>query len=183
MKTKTAAMLIALSLLAAGCGGRGGEFGDDAMGMGAGYSGADGMGMGGLGSVSSGGLGTAGMATSFLPGTTISDRVLFSVDQWSLSPEATAILDQQVGWLQQNPGAPINIEGHADERGTRDYNIALSARRASAVRNYMVARGVPDARISTTPYGRERPAATCPDESCWAQNRRAVTVVTGGAGV
>jgi peptidoglycan-associated lipoprotein len=184
MRITSAGALVALSLLAAGCGGRGGgEFGDDAMGMGTGYEGGAGMGMGGLGAVGAGGLGTAQMTTSFLPGTNISDRVLFAVDQWSLSPEATAILDQQVGWLQGNPGAPITVEGHADERGTRDYNIALSARRAAAVRNYMVARGVPDARISTTPYGRERPVATCPSESCWAQNRRAVTVVAGGAGV
>ena len=91
-------------------------------------------------------------------------------------------LDAQVGWLLANPGA-IEIEGHADERGTEQYNIQLGARRAAAVRDYMVSRGVPDSRISTNTFGRARPVATCADESCWSQNRRAVTVVAAGAGV
>ena len=98
-------------------------------------------------------------------------------------PEAIGILNAQVGWLTQNPAAPILIEGHADERGTGEYNMALGSSRASAVRNYMVSQGIPDSRISIITYGRERPVATCDNESCWSQNRRAVTVVTGGAGV
>jgi peptidoglycan-associated lipoprotein len=92
------------------------------------------------------------------------------------------ILDAQIGWLAANPTLPILIEGHADERGTGEYNMALGASRASAVRNYMVSWGIPDTRISIITFGRERPVATCADESCFAQNRRAVTVVTGGAG-
>jgi peptidoglycan-associated lipoprotein len=117
-----------------------------------------------------------------LPGSAISDRVLFAVDQTTLSPEAVGIIEQQVGWLLANPDLPVEIEGHADERGTEQYNVQLGARRAAAVRDYMVSRGVPDARLSTNTFGRARPVATCADESCWSQNRRAVTVVTG-AGV
>lgn len=113
-----------------------------------------------------------------LPGSNISDRVLFAVDQTTLSPQAMGILDQQIGWLQANPGA-VEIEGHADERGTEQYNIQLGARRAAAVRDYMVSRGIPDGRISTNTFGRARPVATCADEGCWSQNRRAVTVVAG----
>jgi peptidoglycan-associated lipoprotein len=174
LRPKTAALL-ALALLAAGCAGRGGP-GDDIFAEGAGYSGGA---AGGTGVPA----GAGGLSTSFLPGTDISDRVFFAVDQATLSPEATAVIDAQVGWLQANPGMPILVEGHADERGTREYNLALGARRASAVRNHMVARGIPDARVSTITFGRERPVATCSDESCFTQNRRAVTVVTGAPGV
>jgi peptidoglycan-associated lipoprotein len=178
MRLSTAGALLAVALLAAGCGGRAGTGAGD-MGMGTGFDGvAPGMGAG-----AGAGFGAGGIGSSTLPGTDISDRVFFAVDQSTLSPEATATLSRQVQWLSQNPGTPINIEGHADERGTREYNIALSARRAAAVRNYMVANGIPDGRISTTPFGRERPVATCPSESCWSQNRRAVTVVTGAPGV
>lgn len=147
---------------------------------GQGYSGAGGPGAGGIGSgtIGTGGLGGGGV----LPGTNIGDTVWFLVDQSTLGGQATAILDQQIGWLAANPGR-IEIEGHADERGTDQYNIQLGARRAAAVRDYMVSRGIPDTRISTNTFGRARPIATCADESCWAQNRRAVTVVAAGAGV
>jgi peptidoglycan-associated lipoprotein len=114
-----------------------------------------------------------------LPGTNTSDRVLFLVDQSTLGGDAIGTLNAQIGWLMQNPGTPIEIQGHADERGTGEYNMALGSSRASAVRNYMVSQGIPDSRISIITFGRERPVATCPDESCFAQNRRAVTVVTG----
>ncbi|MER2510800.1 OmpA family protein [Amaricoccus sp.] len=124
---------------------------------------------------------TGGVYGGTLPGSAISDRVLFAVDQSTLSAEAIGTLNQQIGWLTQNPGQ-ITIEGHADERGTRDYNFQLGSSRASAVRNYMVSQGVPDTRISIITYGRERPVATCAEENCFAQNRRAVTVVTGGPG-
>ncbi|MEM8789198.1 MAG: peptidoglycan-associated lipoprotein Pal [Pseudomonadota bacterium] len=113
----------------------------------------------------------------------IGDRVLFAVDQSTLTPQAQATLDQQAAWLVQRPGAQIVIEGHADEQGTREYNFRLSARRASAVRDYLVTKGVSDGQLSTTPFGKERPEAVCSNESCWSQNRRAVTVVTGGLGV
>jgi peptidoglycan-associated lipoprotein len=139
-----------------------------------GFSGTEGS----LGALGPGGAAGGGM----LPGSAVSDRVLFAVDQTTLSPEAIATLDAQIGWLQQNPAASILIEGHADERGTGEYNMALGSSRASAVRNYMVSQGIPDSRISIITFGRERPVATCADEGCWSQNRRAVTVVTGGAG-
>jgi peptidoglycan-associated lipoprotein len=112
----------------------------------------------------------------------IGDRVHFAVDQSTLSPQARNILDLQAQWLLAKPGLPITVEGHADEQGTRQYNLSLSARRASSVRDYLVTKGVPDGRLSTLPFGKERPLAICSDESCWAKNRRAVTVVSGGAG-
>jgi len=114
---------------------------------------------------------------------TIGDTVLFVVDQSSLTPTAIAILDQQAAWLNTNPAATITIEGHADEQGTRDYNLALGSRRASSVRDYLVAQGVADTRISVVSYGKERPIAICSNESCWSQNRRAVTIVTSGGPV
>ncbi|MBL4750977.1 MAG: peptidoglycan-associated lipoprotein Pal [Amylibacter sp.] len=113
---------------------------------------------------------------------TIGDRVLFAVDQSTLSPEATGILDGQANWLLQNTQYVVTIEGHADEQGTREYNLALGARRASASRNYLVDRGVADNRIKTLTYGKERPLAICSSEECWSQNRRAVTVVGAGLG-
>ncbi len=112
---------------------------------------------------------------------TIGDTVLFPVDQTALSDTAIAILNAQAAWLNANPAATVLIEGHADEQGTRDYNMALGSRRASAVRDYLVAQGVADARISIISYGKERPIAICSNESCWSQNRRAVTIVTSGA--
>lgn len=112
----------------------------------------------------------------------VGDRVFFLVDQSTLTPQAMATLDAQANWLKQYPAAVITIEGHADEQGTREYNIALSARRASAVRNYLVTRGISDGQLSTIPFGKERPVAVCSDESCYSQNRRAVTVVSGGLG-
>ena len=172
MKKVTTGALVAMALLAAGCARNSDVTIPDG---GAGYLGGDGA-LGGAG------LGAGGIGGGTLPGSTVSDRVLFAVDQSTLSPEAIGILNAQIGWLQQNPGAPILIEGHADERGTTEYNLALGSSRASAVRNYMVSQGIPDSRISIITYGRERPVATCADESCFAQNRRAVTVVTGGAG-
>jgi peptidoglycan-associated lipoprotein len=111
----------------------------------------------------------------------VGDRVHFVVDQSTLTPQAQEILRRQAAWLRQYPQVTVQIEGHADERGTREYNIALSARRASATREFLVAQGVQPARLSTIAYGKERPVALCDAESCWNQNRRAVTVVTGGA--
>lgn len=129
------------------------------------------------------GFGLGAVTGSTLPGSAVSDTVRFAVDQATLGPDALATLDAQVGWLASNPGGRIDIEGHADERGTEQYNIQLGARRAAAVRDYMVSRGIPDSRISTNTFGRARPVATCADESCWSQNRRSVTVVAGGPGV
>ncbi|TYB80942.1 peptidoglycan-associated lipoprotein Pal [Maritimibacter fusiformis] len=113
---------------------------------------------------------------------TIGDRVLFAVDQSTLSPEAQNILTKQAAWLGENPEYTALIEGHADEQGTREYNLALGARRASAVQSFLIDRGVAPNRLKTISYGKERPLAICSDESCYAQNRRAVTVLTAGVG-
>ena len=100
----------------------------------------------------------------------------------TLSPEAQGTLDLQAAWLAQRSG-PITIEGHADEQGTTDYNIALSNRRAAAVRDYLVTKGIPDQRLSINGFGKARPVAVCSDESCWSQNRRSVTVFSEVPGV
>jgi len=111
----------------------------------------------------------------------VGDRVLFLVDQFTLSPEAKAVLDGQAEWLVLNSDFQALIEGHADEQGTTEYNLALSARRANAVKEYLVSKGVADSRMRTVPYGKERPAELCANESCYALNRRAVTVIAAGA--
>ncbi|MBE3639997.1 peptidoglycan-associated lipoprotein Pal [Mangrovicoccus algicola] len=113
----------------------------------------------------------------------VGDRVLFPVDQSSLTAEARGILDGQARWLSSNPSFSAVIEGHADEQGTREYNLALGARRASAVYDYLVSRGIPSSRLRTVSYGKERPIEVCSEESCYAKNRRAVTSVSSGAGV
>ena len=110
----------------------------------------------------------------------IGDRVLFVVNQSSLTPEGIEILNGQANWLLQYTDRTVSVEGHADEQGTREYNLALGARRASAVQNYLVSRGVADSRIRTVTFGKERPIEICSEESCWSRNRRAVTVVAGG---
>jgi len=109
------------------------------------------------------------------------DMVYFSSDSSDLTPEAQQTLAEQARWLQQYPAHQIMIEGHADERGTREYNLALGARRAQSVRNYLAQQGVPHARMRTISYGKERPVAVCDDISCWSQNRRAQTVLGGAA--
>ncbi|WP_375398251.1 peptidoglycan-associated lipoprotein Pal [uncultured Sphingomonas sp.] len=106
-----------------------------------------------------------------------SDTIHFALDQYDIDAEARAILDSQAQWLMKWPDRRITIEGHADERGTREYNLALGDRRANAAKNYLAARGVEAARISTISYGKERPIALGSDEASWAQNRRAVTIV------
>jgi peptidoglycan-associated lipoprotein len=107
------------------------------------------------------------------------DLVYFSTDSTELSVESQQTLMNQVRWLKQYPENPITIEGHADERGTREYNIALGAKRAQTVRNFLVQQGINPARIRTASFGKERPVAVCNDISCWSQNRRAQTVVNG----
>lgn len=110
----------------------------------------------------------------------VGDRVFFESDSSELTPTAQGTLDKQARWLQQYARFNFTVEGHADERGTREYNFALGARRAEAAKNYLVARGIPGARIHTVSYGKERPVAVCNDISCWSQNRRAVTVLAVG---
>lgn len=110
----------------------------------------------------------------------VGDRVLFAVDQSSLTPEGRATLEGQAVWLLQNADFTAVIEGHADEQGTREYNLALGARRADAARSYLVGQGVQPNRLQVVSYGKERPVEVCSDESCYAKNRRAVTVLAGG---
>lgn len=104
------------------------------------------------------------------------DRVLFDTDKFDIDAEDQATLRSQAAWLARYPGKRVTVEGHADERGTRDYNIALGERRANAAKNYLASLGVDAARISTISYGKERPEALGSDEESWARNRRAVTV-------
>ncbi|CAN5417171.1 hypothetical protein BH09PSE4_BH09PSE4_23650 [soil metagenome] len=106
-----------------------------------------------------------------------SDTVHFGTDSFDIDPEARAVLDTQAAWLQKFPTVRITIEGHCDERGTREYNLALGDRRANAAKNYLAARGISSDRITTISYGKERPVAMGSDEGSWAQNRRAVTIV------
>jgi len=146
-----------------------------------GRGGAGGTGIGGAG-----GRGGSGVAGAASPGSAqdfvvnVGDRVFFDSDSTELNASATATLDKQANWLNQYGTYAFTIEGHADERGTREYNFALGARRAESAKNYLIAKGVSGSRIKTISYGKERPVAVCDDISCWSQNRRAVTVLKGG---
>jgi peptidoglycan-associated lipoprotein len=131
-----------------------------------------------------GGVGGAGAAS---PGSqqdfvvNVGDRVFFESDSTDLTSQSRATLDKQAQWLSTYNRYAFIIEGHADERGTREYNIALGARRAQAVRDYLASRGVEPSRMRTISYGKERPVAVCNDISCWSQNRRAVTVLNASS--
>ncbi|MBZ8118592.1 peptidoglycan-associated lipoprotein Pal [Roseovarius sp. LXJ103] len=109
---------------------------------------------------------------------TVGDRILFPVDQFTLTADARATLDGQATWLMTNTDFDAVIEGHADEQGTREYNLALGARRANSVQEYLLSRGVPGNRMRVVSFGKERPIELCSAESCYAQNRRAVTVIS-----
>jgi peptidoglycan-associated lipoprotein len=128
-----------------------------------------------------GGAATPGSAQDFV--VNVGDRVFFETDSTDLTSTATATLDKQASWLQQYPRYTFTIEGHADERGTREYNFSLSARRAQAVRDYLASRGIAANRMRQVSYGKERPVAVCNDISCWSQNRRAVSLLDAGGGV
>ncbi len=148
--------------------------------FGAGGAGANGAG----GFVDTNGLGDPNDPTSIAYfNQTVGDRVLFAVDQSTLSPEGRTVLEGQSQWLAANPNYAIIIEGHADEQGTREYNLALGARRAAAVQQFLMAQGVAPDRMKTISYGKERPIEICSDESCYSRNRRAVTVLSMGSGV
>ena len=151
------ALAVALALIAAGCASQ-----QMTQGVGAGA-----------------GPGTPGSLQDFQ--VSVGDRVFFETDSSSLDGAAQAILDREAQWLAQYPSYSFTVEGHADERGTREYNLALGARRAQAVRDYLASRGVAQSRMSTISFGKERPVAVCNDISCWSQNRRAVTVLNAGA--
>jgi len=144
----------------------------------------------GSGGATSGGTGTTVASTTqpatentIVPGSqedlvvNIGDRVFFAFDKHNLTADARATLERQAAWLTQHPQVTVIIEGHADERGTREYNIALGDRRATSARDYLISLGIDASRISTISYGKERPAVAGSNEEAWAQNRRAVTVV------
>ncbi len=170
MMIKTALVLLALSTAACTK--------PDRFGTGAGDANAGLNGPGGIDQSALGGAGDPRSPAYFSQ--TIGDRVLFVVDQSNLTPQGIATLDGQAGWLQTNNDYLAIIEGHADEQGTREYNLALGARRANAVREYLISKGIPSNRIRTVSYGKERPIAVCSDETCYSQNRRAVTVISIG---
>src|SRR5215475_9425957 len=129
----------------------------------------------------------AGLAGNAAPGSAqdfvvnVGDRVFFESDSSELTPQSIATLDKQAQWLARYDRYAFTVEGHADERGTREYNIALGARRAQAVRDYLISRGVQANRMRTISYGKERPVAVCNDISCWSQNRRSVTVLNASS--
>jgi peptidoglycan-associated lipoprotein len=162
-----------------------------AQGYGNGAGGPGGVGVGALGAGGAGGAGGVGGAGAMngrtnVPGgpgsqqdlaTNVGDRVFFGYDQVDLTAEARATLDRQAQWLKQYGNVSVTIEGHSDERGTREYNLALGDRRATATKNYLVARGISPNRVATLSYGKERPAIGAAGEQAWAQNRRAMTMV------
>lgn len=136
------------------------------------------------GAGAAGGLGAgSGMSGAIRPGSqedlvaNVGDRVFFSTDSSTVSADQRPTLERQAAWLAQYPQAQVMVEGHADERGTREYNLALGQRRANSARDVLVAQGVAGSRISSISYGKDRPAALGSSEDAWAQNRRAVTVV------
>ncbi|ALI56657.1 peptidoglycan-associated lipoprotein Pal [Celeribacter marinus] len=150
--------------------------------FGAGGAGADGFGANGAnGGIVEGSLNDPTSVAYF--NQTIGDRVLFLVDQSTLTDTGRETLRGQAQWLLDNPDYTTIIEGHADEQGTREYNLALGSRRAAAVQAFLISQGINPARLKTVTYGKERPLAVCSDESCYAQNRRAVTVLAAGAGI
>ena len=173
MVFRTVILLSAVALMATACSGsKEGEAGNIQV-----QQGADQM--------AAGPLDGTGMATdgSVVPGSqqdlvvNVGDRVFFAYDSHDLSPEGQATLDKQAEWLKRYPNVNVTISGHCDERGTREYNLALGERRAASAKNYLTALGVPAVQITTISYGKERPAVMGSDASAWAQNRRAVTEV------
>ena len=161
---KTGLMILSVTLLSACANNPFGSFGKDS---------ADGANVG---------LGDGVIEESSIAffNTTVGDTVLFMVDQSTLNDDAVTLLDAQAAWLNANTQYTATVEGHADEQGTREYNMALSARRAQAVYNYLISRGVAANRLTTVPFGKDKPLAICSEEECWSKNRRAVTVVAGG---
>lgn len=130
---------------------------------------------------------TSGVGTVAVPGSQAdfvarvsADRIYFDTDRFDVDDADRAVLASQAEWLRQYPAVRVTIEGHADERGTRDYNIALGERRANAAKNYLATLGIDPGRITVVSYGKERPEALGSDEASWARNRRAVTVTVGG---
>jgi len=129
----------------------------------------------------------APVTSSILPGSAedfrvnVGDTVHFGYNEYNIEENDKGVLGRQAQWLAKYPSVRVTVEGHCDERGTREYNLALGARRANAVKEYLVSQGVSTARVETVSYGKERPICTESNEACWAQNRRGVTTIAGGA--
>lgn len=164
MRINVIGMVAALALVLAAC--------ESTSDSGAGASGTGG---------SAGAAGARAMTMAEKFQVEVGDRVFFAFDKFNIDPDQKKTLDRQAAWLKANNGTTITVEGHCDERGTREYNLALGERRANAVKDYLVVQGINASRIKTVSYGEERPVALGSDETAWAQNRRAVTVV-GGSG-
>jgi len=175
MKKIAILLLLALSISACANADR---FGAGAGGPGAGGIGGAQPGFGAGGVIGQGSLDPSSPAYFK---ETVGDRVLFAVDQSTLNDDGRAALAGQALWLSNNPSYTAIIEGHADEQGTREYNLALGARRSAAARDYLVSQGVSANRLRTVTYGKERPIEVCSSEACYAKNRRAVTVIAAGA--
>lgn len=165
MRLKLLCVLSALLLLTA-CG----SDGDDSMDTGQQAS---------NGSPDTSGSVTPGSVQDFV--VNVGDRVFFDFNQSNLTSDALSTLDKQADWLEKYSSVSIQIEGHCDERGTREYNLALGSRRAASVRDYLVSKGIAKSRIKVISYGKERPAVLGSNEDAWAQNRRGVSTITGGA--
>lgn len=169
---KPLALVAALGFVLAGCAETQDQLPKSQLGSNAGYGDGNGYGRGGKYGQD------PRLAKTF--GTTAGDLVYFNSDSSDLTPEGEQTMGNQVRWLQEHPNQTVTIEGHADERGTREYNISLGARRAQTVRSRLSQGGISAARIRTISYGKERPVAVCDDISCWSQNRRAQTILSGG---
>ncbi len=172
MRFKVLGMVAALALVVSAC--------ESTPESGAGASGSGGGGAGGTSTITP--LPAAAplaLKDQFV--VDVGDRVFFSFDRFDVEPDQRETLNRQAAWLKKFSSVSVTIEGHADERGTREYNLALGARRANAVKDYLVFQGVDASRIKTVSYGEERPVALGSDESAWSQNRRGVTVVAGGS--
>jgi peptidoglycan-associated lipoprotein len=132
-------------------------------------------------------MAAAPVTSSILPGSAedfrvnVGDTVHFALNEYNIEDADKGVLGRQSAWLARYPSVRVTVEGHADERGTREFNLALGARRANAVKEYLVSQGVSTGRVETVSYGKERPICTESNEGCWTQNRRGVTTVTGGA--
>lgn len=170
MKRLSKAVLLTGLFVLSAC-SNGGFQGDDVY-LGGGGNGADGAGL------SDGSANDPSSPLYFQQ--SVGDRVFFAVDQNTVGGEAQSVLDGQAEWLMQNSEYTAIIEGHADEQGTREYNLALGARRANAVQEYLVSRGVSSSRLKVVSYGKERPIEICSEEACYSKNRRGVTIISAG---
>lgn len=182
MRVLSMAVVAASLLLVAAC-----ETSPDASGAAGGTGGAAGGAGVGSGAGAGGGMGATPGAVSRMSVDQLAreleqvgDTVYFEFDQYALSPEGRVVIERQAALLTESPSVAVRINGHTDERGTREYNLALGDRRANSVKDYLVALGVEPSRISTVSYGEERPAVVGSTDSVWARNRRAVTEITSG---